>query len=128
RGVSREADNTFSFIRSLIVTTGRGASVTATDLVEFRVAVRGAGHVKFFGKQPPQCASPRGKPRPAHPEQLQGCLVEFGVRTLGGDPVGQVLKLVHKFKKPVSAGVHRSPPLRARVENPYPQTGLANMP
>jgi hypothetical protein len=44
--------------------------------------------------------------RPSHPEQLQGCLIELRVRSLGGDRVGEVLELVDELEEAVCVSFH----------------------
>src|SRR5580692_11871470 len=93
-------------IRSRRVDAGRGSSATFAYLVELRVFVgRGrAGHL--LGQHAPQRPGPRGNLRPPHPEQLQGRLVELGLRPLGGDRVGEVLELMEEFEEAVCVSFH----------------------
>jgi hypothetical protein len=41
-----------------------------------------------------------------HPEQLQGRLIELGVRALGGHRLGEVLELMEEFEEAVCVSFH----------------------
>src|SRR5580693_384582 len=93
--------------RTVSVRPGRlESSATLADLIEFRVRVRGGRAGQFLGQHAPQRPGPRGNLRPSHPEDLQGCLIELGVRLLGRDRVGEVLELMDEFEEAVCVSFH----------------------
>ena len=51
--------------------------------------------LQLFWMRWPQLSAWAGSLWPAHPEQLEGRLVELGVRLLGRYRVGEILKLMH---------------------------------
>src|SRR5579875_2411054 len=93
-GLSGAADTTLVFISSPMVTLRRPGSATLADLVQFRVALRGARSGHLLGQQAPEGARPGREVRPPHPEELERRLVEFGVSALGSDRVTEVFELV----------------------------------
>src|SRR5579875_1910385 len=116
-GLSGAAETTLVFISSPTVPARRPLSATScplsatlADLVELGIALRGGRPGQFRGQQPPQRARPRRQMRPSHPEELEGCLVELGVSSLGGNRVSEIFELMHEVEEPVSAGFHDHPP------------------
>src|SRR6266568_447051 len=68
--------------------------------------MRGRRPGELFRQQPPQRTRPCGQLRPPHPEQLEGRLVELGVRLLRRYRVGEILKLMHEVEETIGAAIH----------------------
>src|ERR1700683_4512397 len=93
-GLPGLASTTRVGMTSPTVKARRPSSATFADLEQRGVVVRSGRPGQLLGEQPPQRTGPGRKFRPAHPEQLQRHLVEFGMGLIRADRVGEVLELV----------------------------------
>src|SRR5512146_3125265 len=123
-GLSGSVETIRACIRSPTVRDRRAVSATFADFVQLGFVVRRRRPGQFLGQQPPQRARPRGQLRPPHPEQLEGRLVELGVRLLGRYRAGEVLELVHQVEEAVGAAIHA---ITSRGAEGRPKGGRADI-